>query len=277
MKQRVLLLAVLFILFFSLLSFTLLAGQKNRIQRKEEQLFHSREELVWAENRLREEEERINELSQRVGALKGGEPPRLILTFDDGPSPYTGEILDILKEQDVPALFFINGINVTSSRADLLRRAVEEGHIIGNHTYSHDYNRIYRNEEAFMEDFSKNEDLIWDCTGTRSMLVRFPGGSRNSICETREGEKLMNDLKELMDRRGYLYMDWNVTENSSDPRELLQSLEEQIIWRDSATILLHDRGDRAVLPEILPQLIEDMKEAGYQFVVPEPSAGMVRF
>ncbi|MDC7219270.1 MAG: polysaccharide deacetylase [Spirochaetales bacterium] len=277
MKQRVVLVLGLFLFIFTFLSFALLAGQNSRIERREEMLFRSREELILAQNRINEEEQRVNTLSREVGRLSGENKAHIILTFDDGPSSITGPILDILEKENIPAVFFINGVNVSAGRVRLIKRAVAEGHIIGNHTYSHDYDRIYRSVDDFMEDFLKNEELIWKWTGTRSMLVRFPGGSRNSLCATEEGRQLMEDLKYEMDRRGYLYMDWNVTDPSNDPQEVLHSLEDQILWRDSATILLHDRGDRAFLVEILPSLIKTLKEEGYEFVLPERFAGAVRF
>jgi peptidoglycan-N-acetylglucosamine deacetylase len=277
MKLKAVLIFLLCFLFFFFLSLALLSGQKSRISQGKEQLFQSREELVLIQNRLEEEEERTDLLTKQVGTLREGEPPQIMLTFDDGPSPLTDQILDILASEGVGAVFYINGANVVGTRGDLLERAVAEGHIIGNHTYSHDYNIIYNTVQGFMDDFFRNENLIWQLTNTRSMLVRFPGGSRNSLCRTQEGTKLMKDLKEQMDRRGYIYMDWNVTDNSADSKTLLQSLEDQTIRRDSATVLLHDRVDRAVLLEVLPLYIQDMKKAGYQFVLFDKTEGLVRF
>ncbi|MBN2628249.1 MAG: polysaccharide deacetylase [Spirochaetales bacterium] len=277
MKQRFFFIFLLFILFFAFMAGTLLAGQNRRLRLSEERLFRSREELVSAQARIREEEDWNRTLKEENHALTGTGGGRLILTFDDGPSEITGDILDILADKDVKALFFINGANVTRSREKLLLRAVEEGHLIGNHTYSHDYSQIYRSREGFMKDFLKNEKLILKTTDTRSMLVRFPGGSRNSLCTEEEGRALMEDLASELDRLGYVYMDWNVTDNGTDPQAFLSSLERQIFWRSSATILCHDRGDRALLLETLPRLIDDVREEGYTFVLPDRTGGVVRF
>ncbi len=277
MRKRIYLLLALCFLFFTSLSAALLAGQNNRLRREEERLFQSREELALAENRIRKDSERNLDLMEEVRSLSSDDSPRVMLTFDDGPSAITEDLLDILKDKNVRALFFINGVNVTSSREELLRRAVGEGHIIGNHTYSHDYSVIYRSGESFMEDFNRNEELIWKVTGTRSMFVRFPGGSRNSLCSEEEGALLMADLKDRITRRGYIYMDWNVTDNSHDADELIGSLERQILWKHSSTVLLHDRGDREVLLEALPRLIDELREKGFVFELYDPSSGVVRF
>ena len=277
MRKRIYLLLALAFLFFTSLSLTLLAGQNDRLRREEARLFQSREELALAEDRLREGKERNLDLLEEVESLSSGDPPRVMLTFDDGPSPITGKILDILHEKNVPAVFFINGANVTPAREELLRRAVREGHIIGNHTYSHDYEVIYQSVKSFMEDFNRNEALIWEWTQTRSMFVRFPGGSRNSLYAREGGRELMESLKATMDRRGYIYMDWNVTDDGDDPRELAESLESQIVWRHSSTVLLHDRSDREVLLEVLPGLIDNLKTRGVRFEQYDPASGAIRF
>ncbi len=277
MRQRLFLLLLLFSLFFSFLTVTLLAGQNRRLRLSEERLFHSREDLVQARNLIREEEERNRILREENDTLAGAAGGRLILTFDDGPSDITAALLDILREKQVPAVFFVNGVNVTRNRESLLTRAAAEGHLIGNHTYSHDYGLIYRSTEGFLKDFQRNEKLISRLTDTRSMLVRFPGGSRNSLCATGEGRALMDALKGEMDRQGYLYMDWNVTDDGTDPALYLDSLERQIFWRSSATILCHDRADRALLLEALPRLIDEARERGYRFELPDRSEGIVRF
>jgi peptidoglycan-N-acetylglucosamine deacetylase len=277
MKQRFFFLFLLFLLFFAFMAVTLLTGQNRRLRLSEERLFRSREELVSAQARIREEEDWNKTLKEENHALTGTSGGRLILTFDDGPSEITDDILDILAEKNVKALFFINGINVTRSRENLLLRAVEEGHLIGNHTYSHDYSLIYRSREGFMKDFLKNERLILKTTDTRSMLVRFPGGSRNSLSSDEEGRELMDSLKSELDRLGYVYMDWNVTDTGTEPGAFLASLEQQIFWRSSATILFHDRGDRALLIETLPRLIDDVRREGYYFALPDRTGGVVRF
>ena len=116
MKQRFLFIFLLFILFFAFMAGTLLAGQNRRLRLSEERLFRSREELVSAQARIREEEDWNRTLKEENHALTGTGGGRLILTFDDGPSEITGDILDILADKDVKALFFINGANVTRSR-----------------------------------------------------------------------------------------------------------------------------------------------------------------
>ena len=105
---------------------------------------------------------------------------RVYLTFDDGPSDNTEEILDILKKYDVKATFFVVG-NTSEHGQELLKRIVEEGHSIGIHSYSHKYSAIYDSEESFFEDFNKISDYIYDVTGVRTQICRLPGGSSNTV------------------------------------------------------------------------------------------------
>src|SRR5699024_5238173 len=99
------------------------------------------------------------------------------LTFDDGPSENTGRILDILKQYNIKATFFVTGNN--QEHDDMIKRAFDEGHSIGLHTYTHDYASVYASEEAYFDDLKKISDLVESIIGQKSYLIRFPGGSSN--------------------------------------------------------------------------------------------------
>ncbi len=139
-------------------------------------------------------------------------PPKTIyLTFDDGPSAYTEHLLNILKKYDVKATFFVLG---KASKKELIKRAYEEGHSIGVHTYTHEYETIYASEEAFFADFLATEEVIKEQTGQYTTLFRFPGGSANTVSRINPG--IITRLAKIMEDMGYRYFDWNL--NSGDAR-----------------------------------------------------------
>jgi len=130
----------------------------------------------------------------------------IYLTFDDGPSSYTAQILDILKKYDIKATFF-----VTKSGSDsMILREYEEGHTIALHTYTHDWD-IYKSMETYLDDLYKIQDRVKNITGIESKYVRFPGGSTNQKVHYRSNNTLtMKDIEKEIESRGFKYFDWNV-------------------------------------------------------------------
>ena len=128
----------------------------------------------------------------------------IYLTFDDGPSVHTKELLDVLKKYGVKATFFV----VDTECVDLVSRIVEEGHSVGIHTISHDYREIYASEEAFFADLLGMQQIIYEKTGVMTYLMRFPGGSSNTVSKFNEG--IMTRLTQAVEDAGFYYFDWNV-------------------------------------------------------------------
>jgi len=184
------------------------------------------------------------------------------ITFDDGPNPfYTPYILDILKEYDIPATFFLVGKNV-EEYPDIARRIVEEGHSIGNHTYSHK-SLIPLSAQATYEQIKKAEKAIEDATGVRPTLFRPPRGVYSSYA------------MKLMREERYTMVLWDVS--SEDWAELpAKKIVSNIVRRvkPGSIILLHDSGDlvtfnggnRSATVDALPLIIESLREKGYDFV-----------
>ena len=133
----------------------------------------------------------------------------IYLTFDDGPGPHTGWLLDILRKYGVKATFF-----VTDSGYDaMMARIVREGHSIGIHTMTHDYESIYASEEAFFNDLVGMQDIICRNTGVKTTLMRFPGGGSNVVSRFNEG--IMTRLSQAVQDAGFQYFDWNVDSNDA--------------------------------------------------------------
>jgi len=186
------------------------------------------------------------------------------LTFDDGPAKYTPEILVILERYNVPATFFVVG---NTEYTHYMRDIVENGHAIGLHSYNHKFKQIYSSKEAFFEDLQKIDDIVFEQTGVRSKIMRFPGGS--SV--TRGGAKsIMNQLSTEIVEKGYQYFDWNC--DSRDKMGIktasgaLSKIKTAAEEADSIVIvLMHDTEKITV--QYLPSVIEHFKSLGYEFSI----------
>lgn len=188
------------------------------------------------------------------------------LTFDDGPSENTEEILDILDKYNVKATFFVTGNHPEYN--DMLERAYEEGHSIGLHTYSHDYSSVYSSVDAYFEDLEKISDMVKDITGEESKLIRFPGGSSNLI-SANYTEGIMSELTEKVQEKGYQYFDWNL--DSSDASGNNVSVDQLVKYSTASdeqyiNILLHDSAAKDTTIEALPKIIKYYKDKGYIFL-----------
>ena len=196
------------------------------------------------------------------------DPPAktIYLTFDDGPATFTDRLLDLLKRYDVKATFFIVG---RAPGQELIRRAYEEGHSIGVHSYTHEFETIYASEEAFFADFLATEEVIREQTGQYAAIFRFPGGSANTISFFNPG--IITRLAKIMEDMGYRYFDWNASAGdaqSNSPADISHyySVLRSIVKRDgSPTIILqHDPNIFSItaLHYFIPWALEN----GYTFL-----------
>ena len=211
-----------------------------------------------------EEESGQEEESQPQGpALK-----KVYLTFDDGPSIYTEEILDILKRYNVKASFFVTGMNMPQYK-EYYQRILDDGHTLGIHTYSHVYNDIYGSLEAFQEDFYKLQDYIYECTGEKINIYRFPGGSSNTIVSEETREQIMKWLKE----ENIVYYDWNVSSGDASnvllsPEKIAENCISGVERCNTAIVLLHDSGGKKSTIEALPLIIEGINRLDDTVLLP---------
>ncbi len=187
------------------------------------------------------------------------------LTFDDGPSKNTETILDILDRYNVKATFFVISKKNMDSKYKMI---TERGHTIALHAYNHSYSRIYSSEEAYFEDLSKISDKVYSLTGVRSRIIRFPGGSSNTV-HRKYCKGLMDKLKVSVSKKGYIFHDWNVdskdaSANNVPAEKLLENIKKYSKDKNIIDILMHDTGDsKQTTVEALPQIIEFLKAEGY--------------
>ncbi|MBQ1812423.1 MAG: polysaccharide deacetylase family protein [Bacilli bacterium] len=199
----------------------------------------------------------VNRLNNNNGVI--------YLTFDDGPSSNTSKILDILKSENIKATFFV--VNYGSAYDLLVQRIVNEGHTIALHSYTHDYKIIYASEESYFNDLITLKNKVKNTTGIDSTIIRFPGGSSNTISSFNKGimSRLVNAVKE----QGYHYFDWNVDSRDAgvakNSTEVYNNVMKGLIPNRSNVVLMHDLGYNVKTVEALKSIIEDAKNKGYSF------------
>ena len=192
------------------------------------------------------------------------ERKRVYLTFDDGPSNYTGQILDILEKNDVKATFFVIGKD--EQYYDYYKRIVKEGHTIGMHSYSHVYQDFYKSVDSFGEELTRLNDLIYEVTGTRSSIFRFPGGSSNNVAPLP-----IQDYIAYLNENNINYYDWNslsgdaVTSGLS-PEQMVDNIMNDVSKNTDSIVLMHDLQTTHTTVESLQLLIDTLKRDGYEIL-----------
>ncbi len=182
----------------------------------------------------------------------------LYFTFDDGPSKYTENILMYLDKYGIKATFFVVPDGSAESNARL-KKIADAGHTIGIHTATHEYKKIYESVDAYLEDFKIAYDRVYEATGIKCELFRFPGGSINDF-----NEKWREEIIAEMTRRGFIYFDWNVDSGDAAGAtwtEMYTGVLDQIEGKNRAVILMHDHGNGyntvLVLEDLIKALLND--------------------
>ena len=184
-------------------------------------------------------------------------PKTMYLTFDDGPYvENTARVLDVLKARNIKATFFLVGENVERN-PEMAKRIAAEGHTIGIHCYSHDYEAIYQSVDSYVQDFEKAYQVIKETTGVEAKLFRFPGGSVNAY-----NKKVCKEIAAEMTARGFIYYDWNASMEDAVkdpvPEQLIANAKESTLGREKVVLLAHDvvYATGMCLDDLLNQLPE---------------------
>lgn len=184
------------------------------------------------------------------------------LTFDDGPSANTETVLNILKMYNVKATFFVVRREKYSY---LYNRIIKEGHTLGGHSSSHVYKKIYKSAEAFYYDIDLLNRYVYSYTGEKFEIIRFPGGSNNTISINYGGPKIMEKITSLAESKGYEYYDWNVCPVCTSATDIVSDVSLQCKYKKSVVILLHDAPNDAETVSALPEIINNLIMQGYKF------------
>jgi len=189
----------------------------------------------------------------------------IYLTFDDGPSStITPKVLDILKKENIKATFFV--LNYSDANEKLIKRIVAEGHTIGIHGYSHEYSQIYKSDEAFMNNIYKLQDKIYKSTGVKTMYMRFPGGSSNTVSK-KYSKGIMTRLTKFVLSKGFKYFDWNISSGDAggakNSKAVYKNVTKSLSKKRGNLVLCHDIHQKTL--EALPDIIKYAKKEGYTF------------
>ena len=250
--------------------------EEKRIQEeiaKQEEL-KRQEEIARQEELKRLEEERKARFTQLTDVGKQNmeniyhsETKRAFLTFDDGPSTVTPQILDTLKSENIKATFFMLGTSVKNF-PETAKRVWEEGHYVANHGYSHVYSSIYSSTQAVLDEYNRCEEAIKEALGEpeySSHLFRFPGGIPGG-----KYEGLKREAKQLLEDNNVLSIDWNALTGDAETQhpvyeKLMAELKETTQDKNSVVILMHDAQAKKVTADMLPDIIAYLRGEGYEF------------
>ena len=193
------------------------------------------------------------------------EEKTVYLTFDDGPSKNISSVLWILNKHNVKATFFVSPGQYGSEAAPRLKSIANAGHSIGLHSYAHEYDKIYASVDAFLDDFYDTWMLVYNATGIKTGIFRFPGGSNTDY-----NVEIREEVIAEMTRRGFRYYDWNVQSNDILGYDwtkmwngILTGVGNVSKAGSHAIVLFHDRSDNAVL--VLEDIIVKLLEENYKF------------
>ena len=265
--KKVVIITIVLILIISLISTAIFFGvcqyNKNLSIIERDILAKNRpaHELFYSDNAKQ------NKIVERVSHIYNSDYRRVFLTFDDGPSKsVTIPILDILKRNNVKATFFVLGSNA-ERYPEIVKRAYQEGHYIANHSFTHVYSNIYSSPQAVLDEYNRTEIAIKNAIGDQtynSRVFRFPGGT--------SGGKYANIKAEavnLLNQNNVAHLDWNaLTADAAgldNVNDMMNYVETTMGNKNSVVILMHDIGTKKSTYELLPQLIQALKEKGYVF------------
>ena len=199
----------------------------------------------------------------------------IYLTFDDGPCAYTKTLLDVLDKYNIKATFFVTGAN--PSYYHLIGEAHRRGHTIAIHTYSHVYKEIYQSFDAYWEDFTKIKKIVVQQTGVEPWLVRFPGGTSNTVSR-KYCKGVMTEIALEMTSRGYTYCDWNVSSGDAGGATTEQAIYNNVIngcaKKKNSIVLQHDINKKSV--NAVDDIIQWGINNGYVFKAMTPDSPIVQ-
>ncbi|MGL5245742.1 MAG: polysaccharide deacetylase family protein, partial [Sarcina sp.] len=217
----------------------------------------------------------VNKVSDMLKGKYKDEEKIVFLTFDDGPSPNTDKVLDILKKENVKGTFFVLGERLAEGEKaqNRLKRAIKEGHAIANHSYTHSLKKLYPgnkiNVDYFMSEFHKTNDLMKEVLGKdfNTRVLRLPGGYSS---RTYYKDPNLKQFNERLNKEGIVSIDWNALNGDAEGKpysveELVNYAKDTSKNKKKVVILMHDAYGKEKTTEALPEIIKFYKNAGYTF------------
>lgn len=235
---------------------------KEKAQKEKEE-----QERIEKEKQKKYENLTSYEIERMKNVYKHSDTKRVFLTFDDGPSSsVTPFILDLLKNENIKANFFVVG-NRANKNQDLIRREYNEGHFIGNHSYSHEYATVYSSAENVLNEYNQTNNLLKNITGNQyfnTLLFRFPGGLAGGRYAS-----LKSDAETIFNQNGIGNVDWNALTNDAEgantKEKIMANFYETTKNKTSIVLLMHDSSNKILTYETLPEIIQYFRDNGYEF------------
>ena len=242
------------------------------------------EEQIKKEQEVIEEQKRIEKEQQEAKRLKNAntlteeqmqaieniyskQEKTVFLTFDDGPTTtVTPLVLDVLKQENIKATFFVLGSRAKAN-PDLIKREFEEGHYIANHGYTHKYSQIYQSSQTVLDEYNYAEGCIQEALENpdyHSRVFRFPGGSVGGYYKN-----IKTEAKQFLRQNNIVSLDWNAlskdAEGAHTKETIMQNIIDTVGQKQSVVILMHDAYDKILTYETLPDVIKYLRDNGYTF------------
>ena len=235
--------------------------EENKFNTNQEIIKENESKKISLEKTLKEKEEEARIKNQKyLTNIKG---KVVYLTFDDGPSIYTNDILNILDKYNVKATFFVT---CSGDINGLAKKILDKGHTLALHTCTHKYSNIYSSEDAYFNDLNEISTRVENTTGYKSKYIRFPGGSSNTVSRFNRG--IMTRLTKKVQENGYKYYDWNIDSNDAAGANKNQVYSNVIgalknSNRTTNMVLMHDT--KSSTKDALDNIIKDALDMGYTF------------
>lgn len=190
----------------------------------------------------------------------------IYLTFDDGPSYLTEKVLDILKEENIPATFFVTSRGI-DTYSNVIKRMQEENHTIALHTSTHNYSYIYSSDENYFKDLEEIRNKVYNITGVKSRIIRLPGGSSNTVSK-KYSKGIITRITNRLTENDFYYFDWNIDSldaSGSVSKEVIYNSVTQNIHSGTNVVLMHDSSTKETTVLALKDIIKYAKDNGYTF------------
>lgn len=235
--------------------------EENKFNTNQEIIKENESKKLSLEKALKEKEEEARIKNQKyLTNIKG---KVVYLTFDDGPSIYTNDILNTLDKYNVKATFFVT---CSGDINGLAKKILDKGHTLALHTCTHKYSNIYSSEDAYFNDLNEISTRVENTTGYKSKYIRFPGGSSNTVSRFNRG--IMTRLTKKVQENGYKYYDWNIDSNDAAGANKNQVYSNVIgalknSNRTTNMVLMHDT--KSSTKDALDNIIKDALDMGYTF------------
>ena len=233
------------------------AFNENACLSDEELANRMQKEIQQEKERIRKEIQKKIEEENRIKNQGMANYPKIAyLTFDDGPTIYTEQILEILEKYEARATFFMLS-NHIKKYPDIVRKVVNQGNSIGLHGVSHDAKIIFKSAEVLVSEMHECNHSLQEVAGFRTDLVRVPYGSR---------PYLKKEFKEQLEASGFILWDWNVDSQDSlkgyklSPEKIVQNVKAQVARKKLPVILMHEKEATV---EALPEILDFLKKQNY--------------